>query len=143
MTTEELIQWADDIIFAKTEKHLDSVQTAILEGAWQGFKYEDIAKKCHRSKSHIKNIAGELWQTLSAILGEEIHKANSRSVLERKAISIIYNYGKSSQIVKSKISNHINICGESRQYEENLKHRSPSSPNSSPDSSPTQNPSPI
>ncbi|QJB28575.1 ATP-binding protein [Limnospira fusiformis] len=147
MTTEELIQWADDIIFAKTEKHLDSVQTAILEGAWQGFKYEDIAKKCHRSKSHIKNIAGELWQTLSAILGEEIHKANSRSVLERKAVSNIYNYGKSLEIVGSYINSSINICGESRQYEENPKQRSPSSPdsspNSSPDSSPTQNPSPI
>ncbi|MBD2547970.1 ATP-binding protein, partial [Planktothricoides raciborskii] len=143
MTTEELLQWADGIVFAKTEKHLDSVQTAILEGAWQGLKYEDIAKKCHRSKSHIKNIAGELWQTLSALLGEEIHKANSRSVLERKAVSSIYNYGNSSQIVNSKINrSHINICGESRQYEENPKQRSPSDLSSS-HSSPTQNYSPI
>ncbi len=66
MTTEELIQWADDIIFAKTEKHLDSVQTAILEGAWQGFKYEDIAKKCHRSKSHIKKYC---WGIMADSIG--------------------------------------------------------------------------
>jgi DNA-directed RNA polymerase specialized sigma24 family protein len=101
MTTEELLQWADDLVFAKTEKRLDSVQTAILEGSWQGLKYEDIAKKCHRSYSHVKNTASELWQTLSKIFEEDIHKGNAHAILERKAISIIYNYGKCSPIVKS------------------------------------------
>ncbi|MCT7987194.1 NB-ARC domain-containing protein [Laspinema olomoucense] len=130
MTTEELLQWADDIVFTTTEKHLDSVQTAILEGAWQGLKYEEIAKKCHRSKSHIKNIAAELWQTLSELLGENIHKANARSVLERKAISNIYNYGSSSQIITSNINSHISICPENRQYTEDARQRSPSNSNS-------------
>ncbi|MCT7992238.1 NB-ARC domain-containing protein [Laspinema olomoucense] len=130
MTTEELLQWADDIVFTNTEKHLDSVQTAILEGAWQGLKYEEIAKKCHRSKSHIKNIAAELWQTLSELLGENIHKANARSVLERKAISNIYNYGNSLEIVGSYINSPINICPENRQYPEDARHRSPSNSNS-------------
>jgi predicted transcriptional regulator len=130
MTTEELLQWADDIVFTNTEKHLDSVQTAILEGAWQGLKYEEIAKKCHRSKSHIKNIAAELWQTLSELLGENIHKANARSVLERKAISNIYNYGSSSQIITSNINSHTSICPENRQYPEDARHRSPSNSNS-------------
>lgn len=130
MTTEELLQWADDIVFTNTEKHLDSVQTAILEGAWQGLKYEEIAKKCHRSKSHIKNIAAELWQTLSELLGENIQKANARSVLERKAISNIYNYGNSSPIVSGYINSHINICSENRQYPEEARHRSPSNSNS-------------
>ncbi|MCT7964709.1 NB-ARC domain-containing protein [Laspinema sp. D1] len=130
MTTEELLQWADDIVFTHTEKHLDSVQTAILEGAWQGLKYEEIAKKCHRSKSHIKNIAAELWQTLSELLGENIQKANARSVLERKAISNIYNYGSSSQIITSNINSHISICPENRQYPEDARNRSPSNSNS-------------
>ncbi|WP_242541093.1 NB-ARC domain-containing protein [Phormidium pseudopriestleyi] len=132
MTTEELLQWADDIVFTNTEKHLDSVQSAILEGAWQGLKYEEIAKKCHRSKSHIKNIAAELWQTLSELLGENIHKANARSILERKAISNIYNYGHSSPIVSGYIDSHINICSENRQYPEDARYRSPSNSNSPP-----------
>ena len=85
MTTEELLQWADDFVFAKTEKHLDSVQTAILEGAWQGLKYEEIANNCHRSYSHVKNTASELWKTLSEIFEEDIKQSNVRSVLERKA----------------------------------------------------------
>ncbi|MCT7949770.1 ATP-binding protein [Ancylothrix sp. C2] len=129
MNTEEMLQWADDILYTKTAKHLDSVQRAILEGAWQGLKYEDIAKNCHRSKSHVKNIASELWQTLSDLLGEDIQKANARSVLERKAISTIYNYGKSSQIVTSNINSHINICPENRPSSEDTKPPSPSPPN--------------
>lgn len=133
MTTEELLQWADDIVFANTAKHLDSVQVAILEGVWQGLKYEEIAKKCYRSKSHIKNIAAELWQTLSELLGEEIHKTNARSVLERKAISNIYNYGNYSPIVNGYINSHISICSKKPpSYLEDAKHRSPSNCNSPP-----------
>ena len=128
MTTEEMLQWADDIVFTKAAKRLDSLQMAILEGAWQGLKYEEIAKKCHRSKSHIKNIAAELWQTLSDMLGEDINKVNVRSILERKALSNIYN-NNGSQIV-GYINSHINICSEKRQDAEEAKQRSPSPPDS-------------
>jgi Cdc6-like AAA superfamily ATPase len=135
MTTEELLKWADDIVFSKTGKHLDSVQTAILEGTWQGLKYEEIAKSCYRSKSHVKNIASELWKTLSDLLGEDINKMNVRSILERKAVSNIYNYGESLEIVSSYINSPINICGEKRRYSEDTRQRS-QSPS---ETSPTQN----
>ena len=128
MNSEELLQWADDLVFTKAAKHLDSLQMAILEGAWQGLKYEEIAKKCHRSKSHVKNIAAELWQTLSDMLGEDINKVNVRSILERKALCNIYN-NNGSQIV-GYINSHINICGEKRQEVEDTKQRSPSPPES-------------
>ena len=137
MNSEELLQWADDIVFAKAAKHLDSLQMAILEGAWQGLKYEEIAKNCHRSKSHVKNIASELWKTLSDMLGEDINKVNVRSILERKALSNIYN-NNGSQIV-GYINSHINICGEKRQDAEEAKQRSPNPP----DSPQNKNQSPI
>ena len=136
MTTEELLQWADDILYTKTAKHLNSVQTAILEGAWQGLKYEEIAKTCHRSKSHVKNIASELWQTLSDLLGEDINKVNVCSILGRKAVSSIYNYPNSSQIVSNNINSHINICGEKRQDAEEAKHRSRSTPDTAQNNAP-------
>ena len=138
MTTEELLQWTDDLVFAKTEKHLDSVEMAILEGTWQGLKYEEIANNCHRSNSHVKNIAAELWKTLSDVLEENIKQSNVRSVLERKAVSNIYNYGNSSQIVTSNINSHINICPENSLYSEDIRQRSqsppetPQTPNESP-----------
>ncbi|MEG3844626.1 NB-ARC domain-containing protein, partial [Microcoleus sp. herbarium14] len=134
MTTEELLHWTDDVVFTKTGKRLDSVQTAILEGAWQRLKYEEIARTCHRSKSHVKNIASELWQTISDVLGEDINKMNVRSILERKAVSNIYNYGESLEIVSSYINSPINICGENRQYAEETQQRdeSPQNKNQSP-----------
>ncbi len=139
MTTEELLHWADDIVFTKTGKHLDSVEMAILEGTWQGLKYEEIGKSCYRSKSHVKNIASKLWKTLSDLLGEDINKMNVRSILERKAVSSIYNYGNCSQIVTSNINSPINICGEKRRYSEDTRQRSQSPP----ETSPTQNQSTI
>lgn len=134
MTTEELLHWTDDVVFTKTGKRLDSVQTAILEGAWQRLKYEEIARTCHRSKSHVKNIASELWQTISDVLGEDINKMNVRSILERKAVSNIYNYGESLEIVSSYINSPINICGEKRQDAEETQQRddSPQNKNQSP-----------
>ncbi len=131
MTTEELLHWTDDVVFTKTGKRLDSVQTAILEGAWQRLKYEEIARTCHRSKSHVKNIASELWQTISDVLGEDINKMNVRSILERKAVSNIYNYGESLEIVSSYINSPINICGENRQYAEETQQRDDSPQNKS------------
>ncbi|MCC3452681.1 ATP-binding protein [Microcoleus sp. PH2017_08_TRC_O_A] len=134
MTTEELLHWTDDVVFTKTGKRLDSVQTAILEGAWQRLKYEEIARTCHRSKSHVKNIASELWQTISDVLGEDINKMNVRSILERKALSNIYN-NNGSQIV-GYINSHINICSEKRQDAEDTKERSPFPPDSPQNQSP-------
>jgi hypothetical protein len=140
MTTEELLQWTDDLVFAKTEKHLDSVEMAILEGTWQGLKYEEIAKTCNRSNSHVKNIAAELWKTLSDVLGEDIKQSNVCSSLERKAGYNIYNYvNSSSEIVSSKINTHINICQENSKYPEDTRQRSQSPP----ETAQTPNESPI
>jgi predicted transcriptional regulator len=135
MTTEELLQWADDLVFAQTKKHLNSVEMAILQGTWQGLKYEEIAKNCNRSKSHVKNIGAELWKTLSDVFGEDIKQSNVRSVLERKAVSNIYNYGESLEIVSSYINSPINIYGEKMRYSEDTRQRS-QSPS---ETSPTQN----
>lgn len=140
MDIQEVLQWTDDRVFVNTEKHLDSLQRCILEEVWQGEKYPEIAKKCNRSEDHIKQVARKLWKMLSEILGEDIKQSNVRSILESKAVSSIYNFGNSSQIVNSKINRtHINICGEKRQDAEEAKHRSPNPP----DSSQNKNQSPI
>ncbi|MGB3266246.1 MAG: ATPase, partial [Microcoleus sp.] len=126
MDIEEVLQWTDDQVFVKTEKHLDSLQRCILKEVWQGEKYPKIAKKCNRSEDHIKQVARKLWKILSEILGEDIKKSNVRSILESKAVSSIYNFGNSSQIVNSKINRtHINICGEKRQDAEEAKQPNP------------------
>lgn len=140
MDIEEILKWTDEQVFVKTEKHLDSLQKCILEEVWQGGKYPAIAKKCNRSEDHIKQVARKLWKLLSEILEEDIKQSNVRSILESKAVSSIYNFGNSSQIVNSKINKtHINICGEKRQSLEDAKQRS----HSPPDSPQTKERSPI
>jgi NB-ARC domain len=136
MDIQEVLEWTDEQVFMKKEKHLDSLQRRILQEVWQGEKYPEIAKKCNRSEDHIKQVARKLWQMLSEILGEDIKQSNVRSILERKAVSSIYNSPNSSQIVNSKIDrSHINICGEKRQDVEDARQRY--------DSPQTQNQSPI
>jgi len=129
MDIQEVLQWTDEQVFVKTEKHLDSLQRCILEEVWQGEKYPKIAKKCNRSEDHIKQVARKLWKLLSEILEEDIKQSNVRSILETKALSNIYN-NNGSQIVSSNINSHINICGEKRQDAEEAKQRSPNPPDS-------------
>ena len=138
MDIQEVLQWTDEQVFLKTEKHLDSLQRCILNEVWEGEKYPKIAKKCNRSEDHIKQVARKLWKILSEILGEDIKQSNVRSILERKAVSSIYNSPNSSQIVSNNINSHINICGEKRQDAEDTETRSPS-----PDSPQNKNQSPI
>jgi NB-ARC domain len=132
MDIQEVLQWTDEQVFIKTGKHIDSLQRCILQEVWQGEKYPEIAKKFNRSEDHIKQIARKLWKMLSEILGEDIKQSNVRSILERKALSNIYN-NNGSQIV-GYINSHINICGAKRQDVEEAKQRSnsPQTPNQSP-----------
>ncbi len=74
MEIQEALQWTNDLIFAKTGQHLDSLQRAILEGAWECKRYKDIASEYHCSQDHVRKSASELWQLLSDLLGEDVKK---------------------------------------------------------------------
>jgi hypothetical protein len=39
MEIQEALQWTDRLLLTTTGKHLDTLQRAILEGAWQGKGY--------------------------------------------------------------------------------------------------------
>ena len=64
MDFKEVLQFADDLVFAKTGKHLDNVQEAILRGTWQNQKHTKIAEELHRTEGHVKDVASELWKIL-------------------------------------------------------------------------------
>ena len=44
MDIQEILHFADDLVFAHTGKHLDKNQQLIIEGVWQNNSYEEIAK---------------------------------------------------------------------------------------------------
>jgi len=129
MDIAEVLTLADELIFAKTGKHLDYVQEAILRGTLQDTTYTQIAQEVYSSPSHVRNVGSQLWKILSKGLKKDITKANFRTVLEKEKI---YNYqlaivGDNIKVGENvTVNNNFNICRE--------KARSPTSP---------QNPQPI
>lgn len=105
MDIKEILKFGDALVFAKTGKHLDDVQDALLRGAWKGQTYTQIAEESGYSDGYLRDVASELWKILSELLGENINKSNFCSTIERWRFSII-----SSTVENNFAHNNINIC---------------------------------
>ena len=121
MDIAEVLTLADELIFAKTGKHLDYVQDAILRGTLEDATYTQIAQEVYSSPSHVRNVGSDLWKTLSKGLKKKITKTNFRAVLEKASF---YNY--QLAIVENvtaeniTVNHNVNTCSE--------KVRSPKTP---------------
>ncbi|XZN98764.1 MAG: NB-ARC domain-containing protein [Microcoleus sp.] len=123
MDSQEILNFADDLVFANTGKHLEPLQQSILRSAWQGQKYSKTADEFHCTEGHVKDTASELWQLFSKILGEEVNKSNFRVRLEQVKFSNLWNFNKDFVHI-----GNVNFC-------ENSSH-SPKVPNSPTDEEP-------
>ena len=83
MDVQEMLKYMDELVFAQTGQHLDSLQVAILKGVLNGQKYAEVAKDYNCTSGHAKDEAYELWRILSASLGEDLNKSNLRATVER------------------------------------------------------------
>jgi len=120
MDLETVLKWTDRLLYAKTQKHLDSLQEAILKGTWQRQTHAQIAEEYHCTNDHVRKKASELWQLLSEVLGEEIKKSNVKSILEKAAFSNTYfNWGDDYVQIGD-----INFCRENCHYPKATKKRS-------------------
>ena len=106
MNVNEVVTFVDKIVFEKTGKHLDDVQTAVVQGTWERRTYDDIAQEFNVTKNHVGDIGAELWQLLSQALGEDIKKTNFCSTFERLNIESCPN----SLNVYNINSNNHNFC---------------------------------
>ncbi|MEP6519196.1 NB-ARC domain-containing protein [Microcoleus vaginatus] len=111
MDVQELLRFADGLVFTKTGKHLDDLQQAVVRGTWQGKRYSEISQEVHCTERHVRNIASKLWQILSKILEEDVNKSNFSSTMERYEISKISNSGYFNLVHKG----NINVCTEASQ----------------------------
>jgi NB-ARC domain len=125
MNVNEVLQFADELVFAQTGKHLDDLQETVIKGVWQGQTYQKIADECNRSKSHVRDIGYKLLQVFSEQLGEDVYKSNFRSTLERI-------YIKSSQVIG--VGNHhkFNFCSQTlyQSHQDNQQNQAKSEPKS-------------
>lgn len=88
MDIEDALKFTDNLALTTTGKHLDSLQKAILRGAWNNQKYKEIAQHHNRSEKYVKEVGFKLWKLLSVALGEEqVCKANFRAKLENLRVS--------------------------------------------------------
>ncbi|MBE9118616.1 AAA-like domain-containing protein [Lusitaniella coriacea LEGE 07157] len=86
MNFEEVFSVADALVFRKMGKHLSDVDKIVLEGAWNGQSYEEIADSAGYSPDYIRgDAAPKFWKLLSEAFGEKLKKRNFRVALERIA----------------------------------------------------------
>jgi hypothetical protein len=94
MDVEEALKFTDYLALTTTGKHLDSLQKAILRGAWDNQKYKEIAQQHNRSEKYVKEVGFKLWKLMSVALGkEQVSKANFRAKLENLQVGNISLFG--------------------------------------------------
>lgn len=81
MKIETAIEYADQLLYERTGKHLSDLQSDIIHHSWQGQTYSQVANVAGYSEGHVKDVASQLWKLLSDALGERITKGNLRSRL--------------------------------------------------------------
>lgn len=107
MNLQEMLKVADKIVFAKTGRHLDDVEEAVLRGTLERETYKQIARDFDCSESNVRNTGSKLWKILAKELGEDVNKSNFKSAIERLQNANIFNFGQT-------VNHSFNICGEGR-----------------------------
>jgi len=88
MDVQAVLKYVDDLVFAQTGQHLDSLQVAILKGVLNGKKYTHISEEYHCSAGHTKDEAYQLWRILSEALGEDLNKIQFKSVILTSVLTL-------------------------------------------------------
>jgi hypothetical protein len=83
MNFEEVQLVIDNIFFAKTKRHLKTIEILILKGAFEGKNYTEIAQDYSCTPEYISHdVAPKLWKLISQATGEKFNKRNFRHVIE-------------------------------------------------------------
>ena len=132
---EDVLNWADNLIFNQTKEHLSEVDEEILKGIWERKTYGEIAEELHCSEPKVKEKAAKLLEKFREDLGEDLKKYNFIYKLKKK-----YSTSKNSRLYQCLLQHdNVNIGGQLIQTIEDKKTRSPSSP----DTPQNKNKSPI
>lgn len=104
MTITEILQFVDNLVFTKTDKHLDDLQQKIIEGLFKGKTYKQIANIYDYDEGYIGDESRNLFKILSESLGQNVNKSNFCWTIERVKNSKIINFEK----------NNINWCSNNQ-----------------------------
>ncbi|MEG4582641.1 hypothetical protein QUA71_23960 [Microcoleus sp. MON1_C5] len=111
MDTAHIWQFVDEVLSAKTGKHLNDLQGKIIEGILNRQKYSDIADTYGCRAGHAKDVGYKLLHMLSDAFGASVDKGNVESVLERQ-LNLNINFGArhTTNFWESNTINYIKGC---------------------------------
>lgn len=90
MDSESEFSWiiakdfVDQAVLYNTGKHLSDIEIMVIQGAWEGKTYDEIAINYGYSAEYLnKDVGNKLWHKLSEYLGERVTKKNFKEALRR------------------------------------------------------------
>ena len=99
MTGQEALRIIDRLLEQHQRGTLKTIQAAIVSQVWKGYSYRTIGRELGYEPEYIKQAASQLWQLLSAIVGQKVSKSNLCSILQRYQTSLtITNWGEAIDI---------------------------------------------
>ncbi|MBD2580081.1 NB-ARC domain-containing protein [Oscillatoria sp. FACHB-1406] len=118
MSVDLVVKLTDELVYAKTGKHLDELQRSILRGSWHGQHYAEIAEEVRRTEGYVREVGASVWRLLSDVTGETIEKKSFRAAMER--ITNIAGESTYSNVANSRIIVAINhsynhLCAEAQE----------------------------
>ena len=131
MDIKEVLRFADDLVLAKTGKHLNNVQRAVLLGSWQDKKYPEIAEEYKFTKGYVANVASKLWQLMSNKLRKNINKSNLIHTMETyhdcnvSNLNDVVNFGNNDNNDVVNFGNINNVCTETSHPPKTPQHSPP------------------
>lgn len=70
-------------IFIYRNDHLTLQEIKVLEAAWYDLSYEDISDQLYLSSGYVRNIASNLWKTLTLIFNHKLAKISFRYIISQ------------------------------------------------------------
>jgi WD40 repeat protein len=83
MTGIEALSIIDLLLKKNQQLKLKDAQRELLLQVWAGHSYQEIAEKLGYEPEYIRQLASQLWKSLSRIVGEKISKGNIKSILSQ------------------------------------------------------------
>ncbi|MGC9502157.1 AAA-like domain-containing protein [Baaleninema sp.] len=82
MTIDEIVELVRAI-----GETMSPVQESVLRQSWKGATYTRMEAELGYDAHYLRNVASQLWRTLSEVFDESISKANFRAILEPRSLT--------------------------------------------------------
>jgi WD40 repeat protein len=88
MTGQKALKIFDRLLEQNQLGKLKDTQSVVLLQIYEGKSYREIGKNLGYEPDYIKQVAANLWQLLSGIVGEKVAKSNIKCILQRYEVEL-------------------------------------------------------